>query len=468
MKKYLTKINIAIGVVVLLSIAALVYYFFFFNSRPGTNPYYDDAEVLYSNREYSSALAKYKEAVNYDPQRTDGYLKAAEILELKGDTPEALNILLAGVDFADNQAKLKNEIAKTYISLGEYANAVSFANNAASNSTEIEYKKNYISYLFINDEIEKGLNEAKNISSGNSIQNEYIKAVANFEDPQDAYNHAESANSNDPEQKYSGLMEAIDLELDDEEKQIESRMKIADFAFAQGDYALAMPILRSVRESNQYYEGSYIYEAYILQNYKKFDESIELLDAATLYAPQNHDIFRLLANAYLNLDNYESALENIVKAGQILPDNFEIKYLEYQIYLEQDNFTKALELADWFLDQNAQDYEFIKFKAMLLYDLEKFKELASFASSYEDKENLSDEQQAEMKAFKSWALLKTGETAKAAEEITLAQKLFENSAYVQYFSSLIDSENGNEKEAAAELERARDLDTGGIITSWTD
>ncbi|MBD3280108.1 tetratricopeptide repeat protein [Candidatus Dojkabacteria bacterium] len=467
MKKYLTKPNIAIGVIVIMSAVALVYYLFFFNQRPGSNPYYDEAETLYTVKEYSTALSKYKEAINHDPLNTEAYLKAAEIMELKGDTVEALDILLSGNEFAEKQAKLHNEIAKTYMELGEYANALSFAKKAAKNSTNIEYKKNYISYLYVNEQIEKGLNEAKNISSSDSTQNEYIKALANFRDPKTAYNHAEKANSNDPESKYTQLMQAIDIELKDEEKQIESRMKVADFIFLQEDFALAMPILRNVRENNQYYEGSYIYEAYILQQYGKYAESIKLLDAAALYAPQNADIFRLLANAYLNQNELEKAKENISKADQINPENLEIKHLEYQILEKQKDYASALVIVDWFLTQDSEDYEFIKFKSILLHDLEDYDKLVDFTQSYEDDENLSEEQRAELKAFEAFALLKTGETAKATEEIKLAEKLSSTNAYVQYFYSLIDRENGNVDDAANRLENAIEYDTEGIVSSWT-
>lgn len=462
--KLIGRINKLQGFVllaVLVGVAAIGYYFLIFNKTPADNKYFSKAEDLNSTRYYSEALQEYKKAINHDPSHTDSYVRAAEILEAKGRNQEALDLLLLGVDFASDQAKLNNEIAENYAELGEFEKAANYALKATKDKGEPKYELNYISYLSLSGNTDQAVLEAKTNELSNEEVKNYLKAIGNSEEPNTALNYATKANSNAVGEKYSPLVEAINLSINNQEKKVESLMKIADYIFEQENYALVLPILKQVREENQYYEGSYIYEAFVYEWYDLEEEALKMLDTAFIYAPQNSDLHRIYAKAYLDMQRYDEAKEALSRANQYSQSSSDLLYLEFQIAVAEENWNKVVELSNELLKKSPNDFEFIFSKVYALTMLAKYNEVINLVNTIEEG-TLSNENYAQLISFAAWANYKNQSTAIALEKIELAEQVFENNAFVQFFKAKISEKVGNDYQSF--LDRAMDIDTTGKIT----
>jgi len=454
------------GILLLALLAGTVgYYLFIYESTPQENLPYQEAQEALDNRSYSQALAKYKEAINIDPTLTDAYLQAGEILFLKNKPTEAIEILQTGIGFADNEADIHQEIAHIYATQMDFEKALEYSTNALNISQATTYRADQIGYLALLERFDEAKTEASNVS-GNDAYSNFIKSIVNYADLENAREHARKASEQDNDLKYKQMYEILkDLE-ESEESLIENYMHIAKVAIENDEEATALIIMSDIKQENEFYEGAYIYEAYVHMSFNNLDKAIELLKAAQVFSPNNSDIPKLLAECYFKKHDLENASKNMQKALSFadVPEN--TYFLSYQIYAGAGEHEKALEVIDKLVGIDSTNYEYTIEKSEKLITLEKYSEAIEFLEGFlEQNQELSSEEEATLISIKAYAIYMTGDKKLAKDLLEEAEILFETSPRVNYYYGLFYAGQEDVQTAQEYFDTAIDHDIEGLVTA---
>jgi len=459
MKKYFTRYNVALLVLLLVSISMGVYYLVYLYPKDQPNELFVEAESLETQQKYNEALVKYSESINKNPQYTDSYIKAANILLIKNQDQEAIDLLKKGIGFAKNQSIIHQKIASIYALQPNYEEAVSWILKAREFDDGISQKRDHLSYLFLKDPV----NAQENISliDGSSDYAKYLQAIAYADDIEKATEHANSFKNNQ-EPKYQALFQAIENARNTEDNDIEDLMNVAKVAIENGEGPIAIRLLDKVIELNAYYEGSYIYKGYVYFEFNDNEKAINYLETAK-NQKRNEEGMALLAMAYLRNNNLEKAKEVSNQLLTLNPQKDTTRWTLYEVFWALEEYTKASDqLENIVADQ--EEYRYVYAKGDLLLRQEKYKEAQEYLESLIKKANLNQKQKGDLIALESWANFNLGDKAKAKEALLDAETLYPTNAFVKLYLGLIAEQLNNPEEALNYYNMALELDYDGIVT----
>ncbi len=465
MKRIKAKINLILLVLLLILIGFAVYYMFFIRGKETDNPLFQEAEVARENKEYSLAISKYKESINTQPAYTPAYVKAAEILEEKGHTEEALAVLEKGASYAADKALIYQQIASIYANTANPEMALQTIQKAKEYKSTTTIYRDYISYLYLNNEFDKATEAITQIPGDDAYAN-YIKAILHFNDLKKALEYAQKAQTKSSEYKYQQLYETIKASSTTEDNTIEDLMLISVDAINAGEYALSLGALNQIKVENQYYEGSYIYDAFIYNRYRMYDQAIESLNTALLYTQNNYQVYKLLAYAHLERAELEEAEANIVSALGFPKVDADTYFLAAKIFKAQNKFSQALEnLAK--ISNLKNNYNYTKLQIEVLLLNKQYEQTIAAANSFLEETPPTDEQRAIVMSLLAWANYNLGNKVQAKETLQEAESVYRFSPYTQYYLGLYYSQENESTPAKSYFEKAIDLDMEGHITQLT-
>ena len=453
MKKFVYRKVLIILFFALLLAGAGVYYFFFYEQPKDDNKSYDEAQSAVESRNYSLALTKFKEAINEDPSLTDAYIQAADILLNRNQDAEAIELLEKGIDFANDPSKIKAKMADIYAHQANFEKALEYSDSQS--------KPGYLALLGRMDEAKK---EAGNISGGDAYS-AFLQAIVNYDNLEKARGYAQNAASTSDDTKYTILKEKLDTLEEAEDNKVMNYMEIANIAIQYDEGALAIIILNDVRTTNKYYEGSYIYEAYVRLSYGDYVKALELLKSGGIYAPNNQDIPKLMAEAYYEQNDLTNATKYIQKSLSFAQPANDVKELAFQIYMAGKDYTKALQQAEALVKASPNNYVYARLKSKAQLALGKNAESEAFLSTFIEghANSLTNEQRAVLLALTAFAQYGQNEKKEAKDSFAQAEALFSNSSEVSYYYGLFYKGQGEEVTADEYFQKAVDMDTTGEI-----
>lgn len=448
----------------------LVYYFGFYQKTNNDNRAYEEAEKAYKTREYNLALSKYKESINTNPKKTDSYIKAAELLILKQKYADAIQVLGYGIGFADDQAKIYKELAYASALNNNLEQAVVYSKNALDANSSTEYVLDYAKYLSLNGKVDDAKETVKKID-GTDNNTQFVKILLSYNDLANARTLSKELITKAPnEQKYTTLDTMLGEMEQANSNKIENYMKLAKFAIENEQYGVAQIILAEVKNANSYYEGSYLYQAFIQIQFRQYSPAVQTLRTAYLYAPDNQDVNKLMAEAYYKADNIDQAKKYIGRALSNSNVTNDTRLLAFYIYETTGKYQDAVNQMDKIIAANPSDPKFIFLKSRAEFRLNKFQDIDKVVSDFRSK-NVQiddDENEAVIIAYQTYAKYKLGKTSEVEALFEKANETFSDNVYVQYLQGLYKFDTNKKSEATVFFDRAKELDVEGDVTKMID
>lgn len=464
MKKHITKKRLAVLSAIALLIIGAGYYFFFYEGGEKANPAYKEAEKSYSEREYAKALSQYKEAANDDPSFTQAYIQAANILLDKNQDDEAIEVLSKGIGFADEEALIYQKIGEIYAHNADFNKALENAEKAVAIDSSAQFRKDQVGYLALLGRYDEAKKKAQSID-GDDAYSKFLKAIVSYNDLAEAKDNATQAVRKSDEAKYTELKETLNALKETDETKISNYMGIAHIAIQYQEGHLTLIILDDIQAENEYYEGSYIYKAYVHMDYGDYKTANEFLSAAEMYAPNNADVPKLRAESYYEQSDIENAVKQIEKALSFAEIGGDTRLLAFMIYSANSDYTKALAQVEVMIKELPSSYTYNRLKAKALIGGEKYQEALSHIQTYLEEygNELSEEQHAVMTALEGYSQYLLNDKKSAKENFDLAESLFPKNAEVNYLIGLFYKGQDDGLLAQEYFVQAVSLDLNGEI-----
>lgn len=463
MKKYLSKYNIAFLVALTIIGACVAYYFLVLNTKDEPGEYFIKAQELEQTRQYSSALAKYKEAINENPGYTDGYIQPAELLLLKNRPEDALEILEAGIGFANDQGRLYQMIANTYALEGNFESAITNVEKALDYKNNTEVKRDKITYLHLNKS-DDAAREYYGEVSGSDAYSEFIQALLNYDNLETGLEKAQKAAEKSEDPQYEELYKIYEEAIKTEDNKIEDYMNIAQLAIENDEMGIALGILRDIKKENKFYEGSYIYEGYIYMQYNSYDTAIGQFEEANQKVQNNYQTYKYLAYAYLQKGDVQKASDFITSALNQTSFDDETRKLASEIFFKNNETDKALAQIEVLLDKDPSNFQYVELYSQILLAKKDYAKLVEYADSELESNHLTKDDEAVMKSYKAWALYNQDSKADAKDLLTTAENEYIGNPYVHYYLGLISLGQEQTADAIVYFENAINFDTTGKIS----
>ncbi len=450
----LKKIILALTIV-----ASIAVYLFYQNYITLETSYYQKATELLNNREYSEAIVNYKLAINQNPYYTESYIKLADLLALKGEQSEAIEILDKGISIAqDNQILIlkKSQILSQF---GNFSEAVEILTNLqkSNNSSDIQYQ--LIFNALLAEQKDLADNTVKELACDSEIHC-LTKAFDNYKDEENIKYYIEKCIQQYPQSELCrSIKETVDNLPNSEEEKITEFVNVAKDLIEQDIDVPAILIIDDVQFFNPYYEMPYIYKAYLYDQYNNPDKAVELLNTAMVYVPDNSAIYSLLATIYFKKGEFDLAKDNILKALSFTDVTNDTYFVASQIFWKLGQFDEALENVNKLFETDELNFNYIVQKALILIYSENFNQCSDFLSE-ELISNFQDaEEQAVMTTLKAWCLWQIGNKNEAGKSFKSVKNV--NNEIVTFFYTKYLIEQNEYEKAQEYLDKTIDLDILG-------
>lgn len=462
MKKIKSRANLILFILLLILIGLTAFYFVFVRGREKENEVFAEAEIARENKQYSKAVSLYKESINVDPSYTNAYINTADILEGKGLYEEAISVLEKGIGYATDDALLYQKIASLYAHNANPEMALETIVKAKEKKNNTSIYHDYLSYLYLNGEFDQ-VSSLKGDFPGDDAYANYVKAILSYDNLEESLEYAREAQTKSSEYKYQQLYETIKTAYNTEDNTIEDLMLIAVDSINSGEYALTLGPLQLIKEENKYYEGSYIYEAFVYNNYQMYTDAIDSLNTALLYTQNNYQVYKFLAYANYENQDYKTAETNIIQALTFPNLDADTYELAARIFKENEDYKKALDNLNK-IETLGNDYEYTKLNLELLLLNKQYEKALAAASSFIENATYTNDQKAVITSLSAWADYSMGNKAQAKEKLLDAEAIYSLSPYTQYYLGLYYLNQDELTSAKTYLENAIDLDMEGYVT----
>lgn len=244
-----------------------------------------EGNIAVANKNAGLACQKYEEAIYFEPNYSEAYLKYADVYK-SADPNSAIEKLkqLKNIDPSNTEADRK--LAEIYYLKNDFKSASSayavFANRP--DATEEDLVK-YAFALFLNHNFDKSL-EIANIGLKRNPRHAAFNRLA-------MYNYTDM-------------------------KRFDDAYKAADMFFNQSDKA-------------DFSYLDYMYYASLLNALKKYDEAVVQYEKALQLDPEKTDLLKEISNAYEQKGDYKKAIEAYKKYYASLPADKQTPDLQFQL-----------------------------------------------------------------------------------------------------------------------------------------
>ncbi len=450
------------SVLIILILISLFSYILYQNYIKTDNYYYNKAVSYKEQKEYSKAIENYKKSINENPYDTKSYIELADLLNTKGQIEEAIQILDKGSTIAKNKGKIylkKGEILMSNGNFNESLAEIQTANTIMQNPVS-SYQ------LILNLLLSNNSNDAKIIAQNMSCSDKDTCLVKAFND---------FSNLNNLQYYINKCIELdsqnnICLELKDlsqtltgsEEEIITNYMNIAKYLIDNEIYAPALFMCDDIKFKNPYYEIPYIYKAFIYMQFNDLNSALNLLNTASIYAPDNANIYKMIASIYLFQNKLNLAEENILKAMQFSNVEDETRFIASQVFKKESKYDEALEQLGILLKENPDNFDYIKEKAFIFILEQKYNACVDLLTQDLLDKVESQEDEAILLSIDAWCLYKNN-NQKEAERIFKSINN-RNNATIMYFYAKYLYDNEEFDKAKKYFTKALDLDLSGEYT----
>lgn len=275
-----------------------------------------DGDTYFKSGYYGDAVEEYIRASQLEKNKLDPYLKLGESYLLMDDYDQAYENLTYVLEKDPNNESAKILLAKTYIKKSEFASALDIFLSLDPENQEVRY---YIGILRAQQgEIDKALN---NLSKSVTI---------NPDSPL-----AQKANST--------VANIQEFNLFTDGKSIHLRTLIARSMIQNGEYQIAISMLKDVLKENKNYRDAWLLLGFSYYLVQKYDYALETLTTAYDLDPEKPETQYFLGLTHMKLENNEKALTFLILA---LKNGFEprsdVQRKMADLYLINKNYDEAL------------------------------------------------------------------------------------------------------------------------------
>ncbi len=292
--------------------------------------FHNEGESYLSNSEYDEALLSFKKSINQNPSLTESYIFAAQILADKNLFEDAIEILDAGIGFAGDQSKIYQKLGEVYYLSGDFdAAEFNYSKAYARNGDNLEAYAGFVKLLIKNGNDSKAKDVADDRLDLNDEDSLQLLKLGLFADDLDLVDKI-LGNTENLSELFGGLK---NLETDTVayQMQIEQSVINSTYKFA------AIPVLSSILEANEYYDGAYLYRGLALLDINSYSEAEADFASCIRYNPDLADCYRYLALSQMSQEKYEDSRQNFDLALNFGQDQRREILIDY---------TKLLELVD--------------------------------------------------------------------------------------------------------------------------
>jgi len=422
-----------------------------------------------SKMEYNNALQVFEQGKSAYPDDANYYLAIAEITLKKGDSERALATLYNGYT-KTSSPQIANSIAEILLTQGNFSDSLEwFEKVLAQNNTDREALKGKIKILALRNDSE-GLEQLQEAQDNLNYDSElYImSAIINLQDTSEAARLIMQSSSADDANVE--LAKELRMALTGYEKAmtVHNLSRIVYVLLNYNWFELAQIPTTTITSENEFYETGYIYQGLIHLYTNQLPQAQETFKKVLEINPQNPDAKIFLTQTYYLQSDFENA---DILANEIVQDTeADLSLQQYQSLQEilyknseyqaietfYDNFSPKLEIP--------ADQSLIIIEALL--EQSKFNQADTvIAKINKDYALLSGSEQARYKALAAYAAFHLDRKQDALNLISEAMEVDNSAAIVHYYKGKMLLENSEIEEAGKSLERARELDLEGNITS---
>lgn len=436
----------------------------------GENEFFKKGDDFLENNQYSLALEQYKLSINEQPELTESYTSAADILILKTNFEQAKEILLSGVDYADNQEAIYERLALVEKELGNLAESLKYYEKTLGinpeNKTAVLGKINILSLQEDSTALEEFVLKLDNIVLSQELL--FIKGIVLYKT-----NNVESTAALELAKDGSNgsISDSSETALTNIEKINSNKNKLYNLAtltyqLLKHDYfEIALPFANELVEQNEYYETAFLYIGIINLETDNLDDAVLNLKRSSEINPDLLDTQIFLTQAYFKQNDNKNAKSTALNAKSLLKESnieqfselIDIVYV-YDEYSTANNLLK--DLSQRFTDKIPTKTRLLELKTNVR--LKKYNNALKLEDELlKNESNLATSLQAEIYSFLGYANFKTGNKSIAIDQLKKAQTLDRAFALSYQFEGEILLDQENYLEAKEALERAVDLDITG-------
>lgn len=422
-----------------------------------------------SKLEYNNALTEFEQGRLAYPDDANYYLAIAEVALKKGDSDKALATLYDGYT-RTSSAQIANSIGEILLTQGNFADSLEwFENVLAQNNTDKTALKGKIKILALRNDTE-GLKQLQEAHTSVNYDSELylMSAIINLQDTSEAARLIMQSSSADDVNIELAKELRMALTGYEKAKTVHNLGQIVYILLNYNWFELAQLPTATIASENEFYETGYIYQGLIQLYTSQLPQAQATFQKVLEINPDNLDAKIFLVQTYYLQDDFENAAVLVDETVQNPELDFSLqqyqslqeilyKNQDYQtIKIFYDNFSPKLEIP---ADQNL-----IIIEALL--EQNKFNQADTIVSKIsKDYALLSGAEQARYKALAAYSAFHLDRKQEALNLISEAEQVDNTAAIVHYYKGRILLENGEIDQAHLSLERAKELDLEGNITS---
>lgn len=422
-----------------------------------------------SKMEYNSALREFELGKNTYQSDANYYLAIAEITLKKGDSTKTRDILYDGYT-KTSSPQIAIAIAEILLTEGDFSNSLIWFEKALSqDSTNIEALKGKIKILAIKNDTEGLEKFLKSIEISSYDSELYIMAgIINIDNASEASRLIVQGIPIDDKNLELAKELRVALIGYEKAKTVHNLSRIIYILLNYNWFELAqLPVSKTINE-NEFYETGYIYQGLIYLYTNQLHQAQTTFEKVLEINPQNLDAKIFLTQIYYLENNIEKA--DILTDELVSDPQLDISLQQYQSLQEilyknhkyqsievfYNNFSPKIKIP---ANQNLIIIE-------SLLEQNKFNQADTIITKVGlDYALLSGSEQARYKALSSYASFHLDRKQEALNLISEALQVDNTASVVHYYKGRMLLETYEINEAQKYLERAKELDLEGDITT---
>ncbi len=306
--------------------------------------YLERGKNYLAEENYNKAMIEFKNVLQIDPKTAEAYMYVGEVLKEKRDWPSAFANYKKAIDLDPDLVEARIVLAKIYV-----------AQSNASRLTGDEESGEAAAKL-ANEQIDEILSREPENLEGLTVQ---AHAWVQDGERERAVQQLEKVIAQNPELPSAALLLAglYDAEgrtedaetvlvraIVDEEGSVPLQKRLAEFYRKNGRLDTAEKVLRDIVSNNPELFESWVSLASFLAQSEQKDRAEEVLREAIETAPEDFQRYRLLADFISSSRGVEAAISELAKFVERKPDSGQLKFILASFYLKNEQAEEAKEL----------------------------------------------------------------------------------------------------------------------------
>jgi tetratricopeptide (TPR) repeat protein len=143
--------------------------------------------------------------------------------------------------------------------------------------------------------------------------------------------------------------------------------------FETGSYDKALPLIKTIYETDRSDYRNFIRYTDILNFRKKYRQTIDLLTTRLKTDSLNFEVNKRLGETYIRIDSLNQAAKQYEKLLSLYPENQVVAYKLAVLYLKIKEYRKSLNVCDTILAYSADNTKFLALKGKVYFNVNQYK-----------------------------------------------------------------------------------------------